>query len=494
LIQNIFFMTLKMFALVPLFLWTACNSDGVRKLANSADSDSNARGDAFRAANVQERLQHSRAVEAVIWGMPIVNFDLMYQSVVRDANGGYNSVVYWSKLQDWHLQTLTPNPDVCYFSAFFNLKESGPMVLEIPPTSGGVLNGTVMDCWQSAIEDVGIAGVDKGKGGKYFIVPPGYKEKMPIGYIPMESDTYQGYFLIRSILGKNNSDEEVAKAVAYGKEIKFYPFSQHAHSPTTAFIDMAGRLYDAVIPYDIRFYQSLDRMIQSELWLTRDKAMIDQLKYFGIEKGKPFDPDTKMQGLLKAAVMDAHGWLAYYYENAFPPYFNATHWAVPLVPGVAEGMAGFFMKDPNAYLVDGRGLAYSYAYFSPKHPGAGQFYLISIRDKDGNFLDCNKTYRLNVPAHAPVNQYWSATVYNRETHTLIRHAKVLSRSSQSQGLQTDTDGGVNIFFGQKAPTGKEANFVETGNGKNFEVLFRFYGPEKALFTKAWKMPDIEEIK
>ena len=135
----------------------------------------------YKPANIHDELKYNRAIEAVIWGMPAVNFDLMYQAAVRDAKGGYNSIIYWSGLQDWHLQTLTPNPDVLYFTSFFNLKESGPMVLEIPPAVGGIINGTVMDCWQSALEDVGIAGADKGKGGKYFITPPGRSEERRVG-------------------------------------------------------------------------------------------------------------------------------------------------------------------------------------------------------------------------------------------------------------------------------------------------------------------------
>ena len=486
--------TAKLGFFISIIFCVACSANEANKASGPVDSEKVVNGLNPTITKIQEQVKYNRAMEAVIWGIPAVNFDIMYQATVRDAKGGYNSVVYWSELQDWHIQTLTPNTDVVYFSAFFNLKESGPMILQIPPASGGVINGTVMDCWQSALEDVGIAGVDKGKGGKYFIAPPGYKEKIPSGYVPMCSDTYKGFFLIRSLLGKRSDDSEVAKAVAYGKQIKFYPYSQTGNSPSTAFIDMAGKLFDAVIPYDLRFFQSLDRIVQSEPWLTRDKAMIDQLKYIGIEKGKSFNPNTKMQQLLKSAIASAHDWFNEYYENAFPPYFSGMHWGIPIVPGVGQGMSEFFMNDSASYQVDGRGLAYSYAYFSPKHPGAGQFYLMSIKDGDGNLLDCGKTYLLHVPAHPPVNQYWSATVYDRETHALIRNAKVLSRSSQSQGLQMNTDGSVDIYFGPKAPPGKESNYVETGEGKKFEILFRFYGPEKPLFDKTWQLPDPIEMK
>src|SRR4029077_12335901 len=84
---------------------------------------------------------------------------------------------------------------------FFNTKDVGPIVLEIPPADeDGSFTGNIVDVWQAALEDVGPAGVDKGKGGKMLILPPGYKEQVPNGYIALPSETYRGYALLRSIL------------------------------------------------------------------------------------------------------------------------------------------------------------------------------------------------------------------------------------------------------------------------------------------------------
>jgi hypothetical protein len=202
-----------------------------------------------------------RAVEAVIWGMPVVNYDLMYQAAVREAKGGFNQVIYWSRLPDWKIQTLTPNPDSIYLMPFINTKEVGPMVLEIPPADDGSITGTVMDVWQCALEDVGPAGVDKGHGGKYVILPPGHKQTLPAGYISLPSDTYEGYALLRSI-PKSGSAADVAKAVAYGKRIKLYPLSQALKPPPPTFVDVVDVVYDATITYDLRFFESLNRIVQ----------------------------------------------------------------------------------------------------------------------------------------------------------------------------------------------------------------------------------------
>jgi hypothetical protein len=446
----------------------------------------------WSAEELHRRSVERRAIEAVSWGMPAVNFDLMRQALVRDAKAGpgTNKVVYWSRPVDWRNQTLTPNPDTIYFMPFFDTREAGPVVLEIPPAGEGSIVGSVDDAWQTAIEDVGLAGVDKGKGGKYLILPPGHTAAVPAGYIAMPSQTYAGFALLRSSLA-GRSETDIAKAVAYGKQVKLYPVSQAANPPATTFVDAADVLFDSTIPYDLRFFESLDRIVQQDPWLVRDKAMIDPLKTIGIEKGKAFAPDAKTKKILEDAIREAHAWMDAEYDEFFPPFAAGARWALPASPEVAEGFKNGFTT-PDSYPIDGRGRVYTYAYFSAKHLGEGQFYLMTIKDKAGRAFDGSKSYRLVVPANAPVKQYWSATAYDRATHALIRDTPWSSRSSLTPGLQKNADGSVTIWFAPKAPAGKETNWVPTSARGQFEVLFRLYGPEQAFFDKAWTMPDIEQ--
>jgi hypothetical protein len=145
---------------------------------------------------------------------------------------------------------------------------------------------------------------------------------------------------------------------------------------------------------------------------------------------------------------------------------------------------------PDRYAVDGRGLMYYYAFASEKHLGAGQFYLFTLRDSAGNFLDSGKTYRVTIPANVPVRQYWSGVPYDRATHTFFRDVPHVGVGSQTPGLLTNADGSVDLTIGPTPPPGQVSNWIPTKAGTLFEFCIRFYGPEKPLFDKSWKLPDV----
>jgi len=189
------------------------------------------------------------------------------------------------------------------------------------------------------------------------------------------------------------------------ERVKVYPLSQAGSPPsTTTFTDAADIVFDSTIRCDVSFFASLDRIVQSEPWLDRDRAMIDVLRSLGIEKGKPFNPDAKTKAALENGIREAHAWLEAKYHAGLPRFYDGSHWTVPALPELLAAVKVDF-NDPDKYPVDARGLTYSFAYIGIKRLGAGQFYLISIKDKDGNAFDGSKTYRLHVPANPPVEQY-----------------------------------------------------------------------------------------
>jgi len=450
------------------------------------------RSETFKAAELAERAVHRRAVEAVIWGIPAVNYDLMLQEMLSKTDGKVNQVIYWGRPLDSKNQTLTPNPDSLYFMAFFNTKD-GPIVLDVPPgDANGSFNANIVTVWQMPLEDAGLLGVDKGKGGKFVVLPPGYQDRVPDGFIPLQSDTFGGYMLFRSNF-KSHSPADVEAAIAYGKRMKVYPLAQAANPPATVFTDVKDIPFDSTIRYDASFFEHLARIVQNEHWLQRDRAMIDQLKSLGIEKGKTFRPDAATKALLTSAAREAGAWLEAKYDAGLPPFFSEkSRWTFPAPPEVVKAYADSF-AETDAYPLDGRALGYSYAYIGIKRLGVGQMYLISIRDKDGNAFDGGKNYRLRVPPNAPVEQYWSVTAYDRQTHALIKNMRRASRSSQIPEMQKNKDGSIDVHFGPKAPAGKDSNWVQTDPKRKFELMFRAYAPTKALFEKRWVLPDVEKV-
>lgn len=431
-----------------------------------------------------------RAVEAVIWGMPAVNADLMLQAMLSSTPAKENEIVYWSRPVNWKNQTLTPNPDAIYLMSFWNVKD-GPLVIEIPPAEGGSIAGNIVDAWQMPLEDAGPFGADEGKGGKYLILPPGYEGEKPEGYIVLPSDMFSGFALLRSNL-PSHSDADIEKSVAYGKRIKIYPLSQAANPPETKFTDAYDVMFDATILYDSRFFDSLDRVVQKEPWLDRDRVMIDQLRTLGIEKGKPFQSDQATRKILDAAGAEAHALLSARYDQGFPIINEGIRWFPAAMPEMVKAASTGY-ADTNAYATDARAATYTLGFTGVKRLGTAQYYLMTSKDKDGNAFDGAASYRLVVPADAPVKQYWSVTVYDRETHALVKNMDKASVASTGTGVAKNADGSVDVFFGPKAPDDGEANWVPTDPARDFELLFRLYGPEKPLFEKTWKLPDVEKI-
>jgi hypothetical protein len=442
---------------------------------------------------LDRRTIERRATEAVIWGIPAVNYDLMLREMFNKTEGKVNQVLYWGQPIDWHNQTLMPNPDSIHFMVFFNTMYGGPVVIEIPAASdAGSIAGNIVNVWQTPLADVGRFGADKGEGGKYLLLPPGYSAAPPAGFIPLQSDTYGGYATLRSEL-VSHSAGDVAKSVAYGKQIKIYPLARAANPPPTIFTDAGNVLFDTTIRYDESFFVALDHIVQNEPWLARDNAMIDQLRSVGIVKGQPFEPSSQMKGLLSGSARLAQATLEAKYDAGLPPFYGEdSHWTYPVLQDFLN-YARRTSPEHTAYPIDARGLTFSYGHADPRNLGVGLFYLLAIKDNHGGSLDGGSVYRLTVPSNVPVEQYWSVTAYDRETHALIRNMARASRASRDAGLQKNADGSVDIYFGPDAPKGKDANWIATDPQHDFELMFRFYAPRKELFDKTWKLPDPERL-
>jgi hypothetical protein len=346
-------------------------------------------------ADVKDRMVERRAIEAAVWGMPIVNYQAMRDGFKRDAGVGFNVVAYNSRVQTWRMRVTTNNNTTPYTLIFWNVKD-GPVVVDIPASTKDVgLTGTLMDAWQRPLEDVGAKGRDKGLGAKYLITPPGYQGPYLDGYITLPQLTFNGFTTLRPIID-GPTDENLKKATAFVKTIKIYPFAKADNPPETKFVDIYDKDINGITEFDASFYERLNMMVQEEPIETKDLAMMGLLKAIGIEKGVAYAPDADREKILDAAGAEAHDYLLDQYVNgAIPLFYDDKQWSSAVPPGAVP--TGMFWEFPGYLDVNGRGTGYFAFYTSFKHLGAATFYLMTGKDKVGQFLDGGKNYKLTLP-------------------------------------------------------------------------------------------------
>ncbi|MEN2490338.1 DUF1254 domain-containing protein [Flavobacterium sp. B11] len=453
----------------------------------SLQAENNANGQ----TEISKKLLHSRAVEAAIWGIPIVATDAIRQGYLN-LGAKYNDIVYFSKMPDWKFQTTTPNASTRYIYSAYDTKKDGPVVLEVPPAAEAGIYGQLCDMWDVPIVIVGGGGEDKGRGGKYLIVPPDYTGKIPEGYFPVRQNTYGGFWLLRTI-AKSNSQTDQDAANALIKKIRLYPFSKANNPPQQNFIDASGKLWEGYPKMDETFYTSLAKMVNEEAIIPRDLAMMNILRTIGIEKGKEFKPTEENLTVFKSAIKEVHEYINILQKETLIPYFwENTHWSIPVS---ANFKNEFSFQDSNLLDYDARAVANFFVWAPPKKAdkSAPTIYVLSYNDKSGAPLSGGKTYHLRVPPNVPARQYWSITAYDYENGCFIREAPVVSLDSFNTKTKKNKDGSVDIYFSPNAPKGFENNWVTTGKEGKWFVFFRLYAPDPSFFGKKWRMADIEEI-
>ncbi len=229
--------------------------------------------------------------------------------------------------------------------------------------------------------------------------------------------------------------------------------------------------------------------------------MLGMLKQLGIEKGKPFNPDARMKRILKEAAQTANAEMrATFTAQRDPGYLpwkgRAWEWLIWQVidPETKDfGPRGYYNLEPaESYYFMGYGAS---AAMGVPEPGAGSIYWAGFRDNKGVYLDGGKNYKLNVPAPVPVNLFWSHTVYGMDTRTLIATDQDRAAvRSHIENLEVNADGSYTLYFGPKAPAGKEDMWTKTISGIGWWSAFRIYGPTAAAFDGTWTLDDYVEIE
>jgi len=440
-----------------------------------------------------------------------------------------NSVVIFSELMDASSLFLTANADTVYYIALVNLTQ-GPMVVEQPPKG----LGTVNDMWFQWIIDVGFPGPDRGEGGRYLLVPPGYDGPMPdSGFHVARSKTTRVLYAARAFLTDNDPKPTVE---LIKKALKIYPYTPGGFGtsiatalegkvrleanppvPATRFVEGSGKAFNTIPPSDVSFFETIDAVIQEEPADSYNPELAGQLASIGIVKGRPFKPDARMVKILTdaAAVGNAAGRVLNWRPRASLDwtYYPGSSWANMLWQGGANfetpppmiTKEGFFKLLPatGARTLDSRtAFYYGYTLDSPgmimRLPRVGSQYLGGFLDADKNDLDGAKTYKVTLPPNIPAAAFWSLTLYDNQTRSMLqtpqRFPRAGSQSYPSPAAEAAGDGATTIYFGPTQPAGvKRGNWIQTVPGKGWFTLLRLYSPLESFFTKEWRLSEIEPV-
>lgn len=444
---------------------------------------------------IHDELYFQSAVQVALWSMPLVALG-QAQSGMEKAGITNTTISIAENKASSDNVIYTANQETIYAYGFTELGEE-PMVFTIAPMTLGF----VADAWQRPIEDVGLVGPDKGKGGKYIIVPPGYEGSIPkadpaSGIYVYQSPTNTVFWLQRAFTSPEQTEADATNMLKETSEI--YPLSQEGKPRQQHFVNQSTTPYDAMTHFNgMQHWDMLNKMIQREPVAERDLAMMGLAKTVGLQKGKIFSPTQEQTKILEKALETARAMLV---ASAFDSQLEGikTYQGKQWEPAFQTESPYF---DGKGHLETHERATFTYQAMTgakgmvTKMVGQGSQYLMAAKDSEENFLNGSNTYRLTIPKDVPINNYWSVCTYDMETRSLIANGTDKSCIASIDSPQQNADGSFDMFFGPTKPKGiNDANFVLTKEGEGWFNYFRFYGPEEAYFDKSWQLNDFELIK
>ena len=448
------------------------------------------------AEKVYDYLDTMRGVDAFLKGIPAASIHQLIHGLGSIGAVEAHQVVLFDKMLDPKSLFLTANSSTMYIWPTLDLERDGPTVVEVPP---GML-GLADDAWFRYLTDIGPFGPDKGKGGKYLFLPPGHKGEVPKGYFTVQSTSYHVLLLVRTSVA--GGVEAAAKNVK--DNFKVYPLSKAGNRAKMEFISGTGKAFNTIHANDFKFYEELNAVIQKEPLDLIDAETRGLLASIGIVKGKPFAPDARMKKILidAAAIGNATARSIVWY-----PRPKGTMEGIRLYPGTDSAWNTVYL-DKNVFFNGKNGKTmnsdartffhYIATGITPAMavsiPGKGSDYAFVLVDSKNRPFEGDKTYRLRLPANVPVNDFWSITLYDNQTRSMLQTGQQYPALDSLGGkLKKNTDGSIDVFFAPKAPKGMESNWLETLPGKSYWVALRMYGPLEPWFDKTWRPGEVEML-
>ena len=242
-----------------------------------------------------DELDYQRAVQTYLWSIPAMYMYSLRQSLSETFGATPSNIPVWEDLMDNETVLLTPNSQVVYTFHFLDLKTDGPTVLQTAP---GKLAALLDSMWDQPITDIGATGPDKGKGGKYLILPPDFEGEAPDGYFIFTSRTYDVFVFWRAFI----EDEDTSVPVALMEKTRIYPLRSQDDPPEMVFPNGTGQPADMLYPMDYSYFEGLADFVQREHVGPEDWSMRGMMASLGIVKGQPFAPDERMKRILAAGA------------------------------------------------------------------------------------------------------------------------------------------------------------------------------------------------
>jgi hypothetical protein len=462
------------------------------------------------AQTLRDELLFQRATQTYLWALPLINTLGMKAGSEKVFGAGYNVLPVWKKRLDAKTLVTTPNSDVIYAMSYVDLGKDGPLVFEAPPN----LQGILLDFWQRPIPvdggkffgDVGLPGPDAGKGGKFLLLPPGYKGKIPKGYFVYRSATNNVFIFLRSFY---QDPKNLTPAVALVEQSKIYPLNGKAGAKPMKFPDASGVPVNMLPVSDGSAFDQLKQLVDSEGANLADSDSLGMLAAIGIVKGQPFNPDAHTREILDRAAKTAYkmsrviGFQEAVGGRDFRVYPD-RRWINPIADGTPANPGGpldlSWRRKAGGYLDLDLRIWFFTDYYSispgmiSQIPGKGAKYMIAFTDGEGTPLSGGGNYRVNLPPNIPAGNFWSVTLYEAENASGLANGRPFPSLGLRDKPVQNADGSTDIFLGPQAPAGKEGNWLATVPGKGYFAILRLYGPTEAAINKSWKPGDIEFVK